>query len=92
MSPKELFSHARTGRTSLCDTALTRSQTGYSQRNLIKLMEKIVAHNDGRMRCVCSKRIYEEAFGLDGIDPCKSVLDRSKLVEEGNIQGNLCSG
>ena len=55
-------------------------------------MEKIVAHNDGRMRCVCSKRIYEEAFGLDGIDPCKSVLDRSKLVEEGNIQGNLCSG
>ena len=40
LTPKEFFSHARAGRTSLCDTALTTSQTGYSQRKLIKLMEK----------------------------------------------------
>ena len=30
LSPKEFFSHARAGRTSLCDTALTTSQIGYS--------------------------------------------------------------
>ena len=30
LSPKEFFSHARAGRASLCDTALTTSQTGYS--------------------------------------------------------------
>ena len=39
LNPKEFFNHARAGRTTLCDTALTTSQTGYSQRKLIKLME-----------------------------------------------------
>ena len=78
LTPKEVFSHARTGRTSLCDTALTTSQTGYSQRKL-ELMEKMAIHNDGSMRCVCSKRTYEEGFGADGIDPCKRVLDPSWL-------------
>ena len=53
LSPKESFSHARAGRTSLCDTALTTSQTGYSQRKFIKFMEKMVVHNDGSVRCVC---------------------------------------
>ena len=37
---KQLFSHARAGRTSLFDTALTKSQTGYSQRKLIKFIKK----------------------------------------------------
>ena len=63
MSPQEFFSHARTGRTSLCDTALTTLQTGYSQTELVKLIEKMVFHNDGSMRCVSSKKIYKEAFG-----------------------------
>ena len=54
LSPKEFFSHARAGRTSLCDTVLTASQTGYSQRKLIKLMEKMVFQNDGSVRCVCA--------------------------------------
>ena len=75
LSPKEFFNHARAGRVSLCDTALTTSQTGYSQRKLIKLMEKMVVHNDGSIRCMCSKRVYEEVFGGDGIDPCRRVLD-----------------
>ena len=79
LSPKEFFSHGRAGRTSLCDTALTASQTGYSQRKLIKLMEKMVAHNDRSVRCVCSKKIYEESFGRDGIHPCKRVLDPNLL-------------
>ena len=34
LSPKEFFSYARTGRTSFCDTALTTSQTGCSQKKL----------------------------------------------------------
>ena len=79
LSPKELFSHEKAGRTSLCDTALTTSQTGYSQRKFIKLMEKIIVHNDGSARCMCSKRIYEEAFGGNGIDPCTRVLDPNWL-------------
>ena len=79
LSPKEFSGHARVGRTSLCDTALTTSQTEYSQRKLIKLMEKMVVPNDGSMRCVCSKRIYKEAFGGDGIYPCKRVLDPNWL-------------
>ena len=79
LTPKEFFNHARAGRTSLCDTALTTSQTGYSQRRLMKFIEKMIVHNDGSMRCVCSKRIYEEAFGVDGIDPCRRVLDPNWL-------------
>ena len=79
LTPKKFFSHARAGRTSLSDTALTTSQTGYSQRKLIKLMGKMVVHNDGSMRCMCSKRIYKEAFGGDGIDPCRRVLDPNWL-------------
>ena len=38
LTPKEFFSHARAGRTSPCDAALTTSQTRYCQRKLIKLM------------------------------------------------------
>ena len=79
LPPKEFFNHARAGRMSLCDTALTTSQTGYSQRKLIKLMEKMVVHNNGSMRCICSGRICEEAFGGDGIDPCRRVLDQNWL-------------
>ena len=79
MSPKEFFSHAKAGRTSLCDTELTTSQTGYSQRKLIKLMEKMAVHNDGSVRCMCSKRIHEETFGGDGMDPCERVLDPNWL-------------
>ena len=62
MNPKIFFSDSRARRTSLCDTALTISQTAYSQRKLIKLMEKMVVHNDGSVRCTSSKRTYEEAF------------------------------
>ena len=79
LTPKEFFNHVSAGRTSLCDTALTASQTGYSQRKLIKLIEEMVVHNNGSVRCVCSGRIYKEAFGGDGIDPCKRVLDPNWL-------------
>ena len=37
--------------------------------------KKKAVHNDGSMRCVCSKRIYKEAFGGDGIDSSRRVLD-----------------
>ena len=78
-SLNKFFSQARAGRKSFFDTALTTSQTGYLQRKLIKLLEKMVVHNDGSARCVFSKRIYEEAFGGDRIDPCKRVLDPNWL-------------
>ena len=42
-------------------------------------MKKMVVHNDGSVRFVCSKRIDEEALGGDGIDPCRGVLDPNWL-------------
>ena len=42
-------------------------------------MGKMFVHNDGSVRCVCSKRIYEEAFGGEGIDQCNRVLDPNWL-------------
>ena len=55
----------------------------------------MVVHNDGSVRCVWSKRIYEEAFGGDGIDPCKRVLDPNwskraiyrAICARGEVQG-----
>ena len=79
LTPKEFFSHARAGRTSICDTALTTLQTGYSLRKLIKLMEKMVVHNDGNVGCICSNRIYKEAFGGDEINLCRRALDPNWL-------------
>ena len=38
-------------------------------------MENMVVHNDGSVRCVSSKRIYEEVFAGDRIDPSRRVLD-----------------
>ena len=35
----------------------------------------MVVHNDGSVRCVSSKKIYEETFREDEIDPCGRVLD-----------------
>ena len=51
-------------------------------------MEKMVAHNDGSVRCVSSKRISEEAFGEDGIDPCMRLLDPNWL--KGAIYRAIC--
>ena len=39
----------------------------------------MVVHNNGSVKCVCSIRIYEEASGGDGIDPCRRVLDPNWL-------------
>ena len=50
-------------------------------------MEKMVVHNDGSVKCVCSKRIYEEAFGGDGIDPCSRVLDPNWLKRAISVLG-----
>ena len=60
-----------------------------------KVVPRMVVHNDGSVRCVWSKRIYEEAFGEDGIDPCKRVLDPNwskraicrAICARGEVQG-----
>lgn len=77
--PKEFFNHERAGQISVYDTALTISQTEYSQRKLIKILGKMVVQNDGSVRCVYSKNIYEERFGGDGIDPYIRLLDPNWL-------------
>ena len=39
----------------------------------------MVVHNDGSVRYVSLKRIYEEEFGGDGIDRRRRVLDPNWL-------------
>ena len=80
MNPKIFFSDSRARRTSLCDTALTISQTAYSQRKLIKLMEKMVVHNDGSVRCTSSKRTYEEAFVGCSVTNLTAFLKKLKIA------------
>ena len=80
LTPKEFFSHAQSGRTSLCDTGLTTSQTGYSQRRLIKLLERLVIQNDGSVRCCYTGKKYETYFGTDGVDPSRKGVDKMWLT------------
>ena len=43
------------------------------------LIEKMVVHSNGSVRCVIPKRIYKEAFGGDGTDSCRRLLDPNWL-------------
>ena len=80
LTPTELFSHAQSGRISLCDTALTTSQTGYSQLGLIKLMEGLIVYNDDSVRCCYTNKKYEVCFGTDSIDPSRKGVDKMCLA------------
>ena len=56
-------------------------------------MEKLFVHNDGSARCVYSKRIYEEADGIDGTDTCRRVLDPNWLKRAiYRAQAEACQG
>lgn len=70
LTPTEFFFHAISGREGLIDTAVKTSDTGYTQRQLIKSMEDLKVHYDGSVRNA-NGMIVQTIYGEDGLDPMK---------------------
>jgi len=70
LTPQEFFFHAMSGREGLIDTAVKTSETGYTQRQLIKAMEDLIIHHDGTVRDA-NGGIVQFYYGEDGINSTK---------------------
>lgn len=68
LSPSEFFFHAMAGREGVIDTAIRTSETGYVQREFVKLLEDIHVAYDGTIRNGCGE-ILQFQYGGDGLDP-----------------------
>lgn len=63
----EFFYHAMGGREGVIDTAVKTSDTGYTQRRLVKAMEDLMVEHDLSMRN-SSRDIVQFVYGDDGYD------------------------
>jgi DNA-directed RNA polymerase II subunit RPB1 len=95
LTPQEFFFHAMSGREGLIDTAVKTSDTGYTQRQLIKAMEDLMIHHDGTVRDA-NGSIVQFHYGEDGInstkiESCALPLDKTneaKIREEFGLVNN----
>ncbi len=70
LTPQEFFFHAMSGREGLIDTAVKTSDTGYTQRQLIKAMEDVMIQHDGTVRDAAGN-IIQFHYGEDGTNSTK---------------------
>jgi DNA-directed RNA polymerase II subunit RPB1 len=70
LTPQEFFFHAMSGREGLIDTAVKTSDTGYTQRQLIKAMEDVMIQHDGTVRDAAGA-IIQFHYGEDGTNSTK---------------------
>ena len=68
LNPREFYFHAMSGREGITDTAMGTAKSGYMQRRIVKLTEDIVCQYGGTVRDATG-RIYQLAYGDDGLDP-----------------------
>ena len=80
LTPVELFFHAMGGRVGLIDTAVKTSQTGYTQRRLIKGLEDLKVEYDMTVRNN-RRKIIQFAYGDDGFDPTKVENQALQLID-----------
>ena len=70
LNPQEFFFHAMSGREGLIDTAVKTSETGYTQRQLIKAMEDLMIQHDGTVRDATGN-VVQFIYGEDGTNSTK---------------------
>ena len=70
LSPQEFWFHAMGGRIGLIDTAVRTSDTGYTQRKLIKAMEDCKVQYDLSVRNAAG-HIIQFKYGDDGMDAAR---------------------
>lgn len=78
LQPHEFFFHAMGGREGVIDTAIKTSDSGYTQRRLVKAMEDMTIHFDGTVRNSIGD-IIQFKYGEDN-------MDGSKLIPQ-NVNG-----
>jgi DNA-directed RNA polymerase beta' subunit len=67
LQPHEFFFHAMGGREGVIDTAIKTSDSGYTQRRLVKAMEDVTIMFDGTVRNSLGD-ILQFKYGEDGMD------------------------
>jgi DNA-directed RNA polymerase II subunit RPB1 len=67
LSPAEVFFHAMGGREGLIDTAVKTSETGYTQRRLVKVTESVTVSYSGAV-VDASGSVVQFVYGDDGYD------------------------
>ncbi|MBL4898448.1 MAG: hypothetical protein JKX76_02245 [Colwellia sp.] len=79
LRPKQQFRHAQVGREGVCDTANKTSESGYTQRRMVKIMEDIKIHHDGTVRNSLNT-IIQFKYGDDGSDNQQLLRINEELV------------
>jgi DNA-directed RNA polymerase beta' subunit len=77
LNPREFYFHAMSGREGITDTAMGTAKSGYMQRRIVKLTEDIVCQYGGTVRDATG-RIYQLAYGNDGLDPTMTTRVNGK--------------
>lgn len=77
LNPQEFFFHAMSGRDSICDTAMSTANSGYTQRRIIKIFEDIIIKQDGTVRDT-GERIYQSQYNFNGLDPARTIKVNGK--------------
>lgn len=72
LQPHEFFFHAMGGREGVIDTAIKTSDSGYTQRRLVKAMEDVTIRFDGTVRNSLGD-ILQFQYGEDGMDGSRIV-------------------
>jgi DNA-directed RNA polymerase II subunit RPB1 len=72
LQPHEFFFHAMGGREGVIDTAIKTSDSGYTQRRLVKAMEDMTIHFDGTVRNSIGD-IIQFKYGEDNMDGSKLI-------------------
>lgn len=80
LTPQEVFFHAMGGRDGLIDTAVKTSDTGYTQRKLVKAMEDCKIYYDQTVRNATGA-IVQFVYGEDGIDGTKVEKQRVPYIK-----------
>ena len=77
LSPQEFWFHAMSGREGLTDTAMKTSQSGYTQRKMVKIMEDLQVKYDQTVRNA-KNTIIQFAYGGDNLCGTQTTLRKGK--------------
>jgi DNA-directed RNA polymerase subunit A' len=89
LSPREFFTHARSGRDGIISTVCSTAGSGYNQRKLSKLLEDMKIHYDYTVRDAADN-VIQFSYGPGGFDPTMMTkgnlpFDIDRIIARENI-------
>lgn len=96
LGPRSMWAHAAAGREGVTNTAMATADSGYMQRQIVKVIEDCVVRYDGTVRDT-TNRIFQFTYNEDGYDPVCTVkvggkqeaMDISRMVDRLNMEFEL---